>query len=298
MSRSASRTEESMSKQASYRAITDALVNELEGGDVPVWLCPWNRAVSGIPANLATGRTYSGLNVLVLWSAISRVGFATNAWMTLKQANELGGRVRRGERGTRIIGYFDRNASSSDRDDDRERERRLVCARTFVVFNREQIDGLDDAQETGTNATTDVDRWLASRGASIVHRGTRAFYAPDADRITMPSRARFADHAAYRATLIHELIHWTGHRDRLARTFGRSRNEPAYAREELVAEIGAAFLCAEFDVRGDLRHAGYLKFWLRELRAQPSMLASVAGAASRAVKFLHAQDAQAAALAS
>ncbi len=270
-----------------YETVTRGLIAELERGDVPPWIQPWNGA-TGMPMSLASGRSYSGINVLSLWSATSAYGFGSRWWLTFRQARELGGHVRRGERGTSVLAFSIRDVDEID--ESGTETRRLAFARNFRVFNAEQCEGITIPDEpsppTEVERDAQIDGFVAATGATVVHRGTRALYRPRADRIEMPQPGRFRDRGSYYATLLHELVHWAGHPDRLARERGTRFGDDAYAREELVAELGAALLCAEFGVPGQLQHAAYLGHWVAQLKADARLLVRSAAAAQRAVDYL------------
>lgn len=272
--------------------LTESLIAQIEAGTAP-WLCPWSRDPMQLPRNARTGREYSGVNVLILWSTAIEREYHDSRWLTFKQALDLGGNVRRGEKGTRVA--FWRFVTREEvRADGTKTEKRIPIARTYTVFNAEQCDGLDleapPALETFAHddvAGADAARALARTVGAVVHeKGERAFYSRATDAITVPALERFRTPADFAATLVHELVHWTGAPSRCDREFGARFGDDAYAFEELVAEMGAAFACAHVGVRGELQHAEYLASWARVLRADRFALLTAARKAVEAVEYL------------
>jgi antirestriction protein ArdC len=218
--------------------------------------------------------------------------------MTFRQALELGAHVRKGESGTLVV-YANsfKVADNNKADDDREEtEHEVHYLKGYTVFNVEQIDGLPtqyttQATPSQPNAEARIARaehLAASSQATIRHGGGRAFYAPQSDLVQLPPFEAFRDAEAYYATLLHELTHWTAHRSRLARELGKRFGDAAYAAEELIAELGAAFLCAELGVTLEPRddHASYLAIWLKVLRSDQRAIFTAASHAQKAAQFL------------
>lgn len=291
---SLSSMEKRMSKRKSaYDEIMRTLIAEIERG-VPPWIQPWRSAPLGMPANVVSGKIYTGINTLALWAATRRSEFDSRWWLTFRQARALGGSVRRGERGTTVMLWMRRSVSDVD-DRGEEIEREKIVARAFTVFNVEQTDGtrtraLDEHRGTEEIVDRDerIEKWITAIGADIQHRGSAACYSRGSDRIVIPRRARFDDSHRYYATLAHELVHWTGHASRLNRDPGARFGDEAYAREELVAEIGASFVCGSFGLPGTVRHAAYLAHWMEQMTATPRLLVQCASAAARAAQYLDA----------
>lgn len=283
-----------------YRSITQRVIAAIEAG-TPPWVCPWDRTGGGLPFNFRTEHHYSGVNVLLLWMAASDRGFGSNAWLTLKQANALGGHVRKGERGSEIIFYNVRTVTVDGEDsvaapdgdaasETRPESRKVPFIRTYRVFNAEQLDGIDFPRVASPSPVAIIDAAFAfveNTGASVRESGTQAFYSRDTDTITVPPIQRFTRPEDFHATLHHELVHWTGHPDRMARTFGKRFGDAAYAVEELVAELGSAFIDADLGIEGQVQgHASYLDHWLTVLKADKYALFRAAGDAARAHRFL------------
>jgi antirestriction protein ArdC len=271
---------------AVYEAVTRSIIAELEQGAAP-WVKPWkggNR--SGVlPANAITGRCYSGINIPILWHAADLHGYPTNAWLTFKQALERDACVRKGEKGTQVV--FTKQLSVK-KDDDADEERQISMLRAFTVFNVAQVEGFDAPDTTAAPAPPAgaADAFAAATGADIRHGGDKAFFIPSMDFIVLPDPESFQSVEHYHATKLHELIHWSGHASRLDRDLNNRFGTRAYAAEELVAELGAAFLCAHLGVQGQLRHAGYIDSWLSLLKTDERAIFTAASKASHAADYL------------
>lgn len=278
-----------------YAEVTARVIAELEQGRLP-WVQPWDSAACGctMPANAATGRQYSGINVLILWGAVIERGYRSQRWLTFRQALSLGGHVRRGEKGT-VVCYADRFTPKTDeeraRDEDRE-ARQIAFLKRFTVFNVDQCDGLPEAvtrvpelpaeRETIPHA----EALIAATGADFRIGGGEAFYSPSADFVQVPPQQAYHDQINWYRTALHELGHWTGHRSRLDRDFSGAFGSAAYGREELVAEMASAFVCASLSIRPTVRHADYVGAWLGVLREDEKAIFRAASAASKAADYL------------
>jgi antirestriction protein ArdC len=278
-------------KRDLYAEVSARIVAELEAGAAP-WIKPWS-ATSGAntPCNAGTNRPYSGCNVILLWMA-QAAGYRTPRYLTFKQAKELGGHVRKGERGTKV--YFVKQLEIQE-DAGHERSTRLIpMMREYTVFNVDQCEGLPDSIKTGKPLrirnpdTRDelADEFLRSTGADIREGHGEAYYVASRDFISAPAFGAFkgADH--FYGTIFHELTHWTAHKSRLDRDLKNRFGSRNYAAEELVAELGAAFLCAEFGFDGDLRHAGYINHWVELLKADKRAFFTACSQASKAADYL------------
>jgi antirestriction protein ArdC len=240
----------------------------------------------------STGEPYQGINVLLLWSEAVARGYASAKWITFRQALALGGHVRRGERGTNVV-YADRVVRPDTDDHGEETTRQIPFLKVYTVFNVEQVEGLP-AETPATPLPPaarieHAERFFAATGAEIRNGGGAAYYAPAPDRVQMPPFECFDDAQAYYATLAHECVHWTKHPSRLDRDFGRTRfGDEGYAREELVAEIGAAFLCADLRLALTPRpdHASYIASWLEVLSHDQRFIFTAAAHAQRACDYL------------
>jgi antirestriction protein ArdC len=286
-----------------YQLVTDRIIAMLEGGVRP-WARPWNASDASQPAVLARplrhdGTPYRGVNVLNLWAAGAVRGFAPVTWMTYKKASELGGQVRKGSR-SEFAFYVGQTTKTEQDKNGEDCEKTISFLRAYCVFNVAEIDGLPQqyygstvpapAPDVPRHARiAHVDAWIAGTGARIAHGGDRAFYMPSGDRIQMPALDAFCDAESYYSTTLHELTHWSGASHRLARVFGSKFGDPAYGAEELIAELGAAFLCADLRISNEPRadHAAYLASWLKALKADNRNIFRAASLAEKAAGYLH-----------
>jgi len=281
-----------------YTRVTTRILADLEQGVRP-WLKPWSaeNASGRIVRPLrASGEPYKGINVLMLWGETLAHGYTCPTWMTYRQAASLGAQVRKGEHGALVV-YADRIRKTETGDSGEETEREIPFLKGYTVFNCEQIDGLPASYFAAPSpALPAVERieaaehFAAKTRADIRHGGNMAFYSPQADRVQLPPFEAFRDPESYYATLLHELTHWTRHPSRLAREFGRKRwGDEGYAAEELVAELGAAFLCADIGVTPEPRddHAAYIANWLTVLKNDKRAIFTAAAYAQRAADYLH-----------
>ena len=278
-------------KRDLYAEVSARIVAELERGAAP-WIKPWSVTPGqNVPQNAVTNRPYSGCNVILLWLARNR-GWLTPRFLTFKQAIEAGGNVRKGEHGTKV--YFVKKLQIKDSDSEEADTRLIPMMREYTVFNVAQCEDLPDAIKAGKPMrvrnpdTRDVlaDEFLRSTGADIREGQGEAYYVPSHDFISMPAFEAFkgADHFYNGA--FHELAHWTAHKSRLDRDLKHRFGERAYAAEELVAELGAAFLCAEFSFDGDVRNAGYIATWIELLSADKRAFFTACNRASKAAEYL------------
>jgi len=282
-----------------YQKITDQIVRELERGVRP-WMKPWNaeHAAGRITRPLrGNGIPYQGINVLMLWSAAMAKGYAAPIWMTFKQSSDLGAHVRKGEEGSLVV-YADKIVrTETDAATGEKAERAIPFMKGYTVFNVEQIDSLPEhyyakpAPRTETVQRIEhAEAFFAATGATVRHGGTMAFYSITHDHVQMPPIEAFRDAESYYATLAHETTHWTRHPSRLDRDFGRKRfGDSGYAMEELVAELGSAFLSADLDLTPEVRddHAAYIASWIKVLKDDKRAIFSAASHAQRAADFLH-----------
>jgi len=282
-----------------YQRITDQIVRELEKGVRP-WLQPWNveHAAGRITRPLrGNGVPYKGINVLMLWSAAMEKGYAAPVWMTFKQASELKASVRKGEHGSLVV-YADKIIrTETDAKTGEDSERAIPFLKGYTVFNVEQIDGLPDhyyaKPAPRVDTITRIERaegFLTNTGATVRHGGNKAYYNISQDFVQLPPFESFHDAESYYATRAHEMTHWTRHPSRLDRDFGRKRfGDEGYAMEELVAELGSAFLSADLDLTPEVRedHASYIASWVKVLKDDKRAIFTAASHAQRAADFLH-----------
>ena len=281
-----------------YSRVTARILADLEKGVRP-WVRPWNaeHAAGRITRPLrANGTPYKGINVFLLWAEAMEKGYSAPFWMTFKQAAEIGAHVRKGEHGAMVV-YADKFTRTETDTKGEECEREIPFMKAYTVFNVEQIDDLPahytappPPRPEPPQRIAAAEAFFAGTGADIRHGGSRAFYSTTYDFIQMPPFEAFRDAESHAATLAHELTHWTRHPSRLDRDFGRKRQgDEGYAREELVAEMGAAFLCADLGITPEVRadHAAYLASWLEVLNNDKRFIFTAASAAQRAADYLH-----------
>lgn len=280
-----------------HQQVTNTIIKQLEEGTVP-WHQPWigkSPALLKLPKNVVSGNQYQGVNILLLWSAAINNNYTAPEWASFKQWNEKKEAIRKGEKGTMIVYYdtFEKEVNGE--------LKKIPYIKSSVVFNRAQlVSYTPEPVETYIidkplfEIIEPVEAFIANTKTIIEHHGDRACYVPSADKICMPHPEQFITTATctategYYSTLIHELTHWTGNEKRLNRAGGKKFGDQHYAQEELVAELGAAFLCAEFGMttaeKGD--HAAYIDHWLKVLRENNRCIVSAASEASRAVAFM------------
>ncbi|MDR3440600.1 zincin-like metallopeptidase domain-containing protein [Telmatospirillum sp.] len=286
-----------------YQTITDHIIAAIEAG-AGDWCMPWHVQGNGaavMPVNAASKKAYRGVNVLNLWIAAQAAGYPAGIWATYKQWAELGAQVRKGEKATLVVFWkvFENGEEEDDAGEDENtdtgRQGRRFMARGYHVFNCAQVDGFDAPalpQSTEPERIATAEAFFAAAGADIRHGGNRAFYAPGPDFIQLPPFAAFRDAVAYYATLAHEATHWTGHPTRCARDFKGRFGSEAYAAEELVAELGAAFLCADLGLASEPRpdHAAYVANWLKVLKGDKRAIFTAASKAQQAADWMHARQ--------
>lgn len=287
-----------------YQRVTDTIIRDLEQG-ARSWTKPWttmSKDSDSIRPLRHDGTPYRGINVLILWSEAVERGYISSTWMTYRQAQVLGGQVRKGEHGATVVYAKTIERAEDDAPTGDETVTRIPMLRAYTVFNTDQIDGLPTPTPAQLSPITEslstrierADAFIAATGAAIVHRGNRACYIPSADRIEMPPYGQFIDTPTagaaegYYATVLHELVHWTSPPHRCDRDLGKRFGDHAYAREELVAEIGAAFLCADLSITLEPRpdHAAYLANWLTVLKSDKRAIFTAAASAQSAADWL------------
>lgn len=283
-----------------YTKVTETIIEALEKGVRP-WHKPWNaeHAAGKITRPLrGNGQAYNGINVLMLWSMAMDKGYSAPIWMTFRQAKELGASVRKGEKGSPVVYANKLTIKDTDTNTGEDIEKKIPFMKGYTVFNVEQIDDLPahfyaSAEQPKIDETQRhkiAEEFAAATKAEINHGGNRAFYTVDSDRVQMPHFEFFEDSESYYGTLIHELTHWTRHPSRLDRSLGRKKwGDEGYAMEELVAELGSAFLCADLGITPQVRedHASYIGNWLEVLKNDKKAIFAAAAHAQRAADFLH-----------
>ena len=289
------------SKSDVYQRVTNAIISAIERG-AGQWQFPWSRG-HAMPVNAVTGHKYRGVNVVSLWAASSECGWP-GQWASYKQWQSAGAQVRKGERGSTVVFY--KTIAKEKRDgagevvtgDDGEAEiDRIYLARASAVFNAAQVDGYQPAPvpERPLFARINAaEAFVGNTGAIIRNGGGRAFYCPSTDHIQMPEREAFTGTdtstpaEGYYGTLLHELTHWSGHASRCDRDLRNRFGSEAYAAEELVAELGSAFLCAEIGITPHPRldHAQYIAGWLRALKNDKRAIFTASSKGAQAADYL------------
>lgn len=274
----------STTKPSLHDTITNQIVSDLEQG-ILVWEKPYNGGLMKLPKNPSTGKHYQGINTLILWATAQRKQYQSNQWLTFKQALDLGMSVRKGEKATPVVFYktltFDR---------DTEDERNIPMLRQYSVFNLEQIEGAEKLIESNDYQKTEIEKLASAEKlmslAKVSHHLSHSpCFVPSQDIIKLPLVEQFKSQIDYYATALHELTHWTGHKDRLHR-FKLRESKQDYAFEELIAELGASFLCAELGLPYTTQHAAYVQSWLKALRDDKTLIFKAAAQAQKAVNMV------------
>lgn len=280
--------------------VTNRIIEALENGRAP-WVRPWGQLRGSanrgnpMPHNAVGGNEYSGINLLLLGVAQDAKGYSSAGWLTFAQALKLGGNVRKGERGTRIIKVGKVVKTTEDSKTGEEKTRSMSFLKEFTVFNLEQCEKLPESitapaftprPEALDLMRAGVAGIVRNNQVNLQHEGQRACYIPALDVIKMPDPACFKSLSHYEGTLLHELTHWTGHPSRLKRDFHGQFGSENYAKEELIAELGAAFLCAALGVDGELQHADYIGSWLKVLKNDRKAIFQASSAARKASEYL------------
>ncbi|QPF83981.1 DUF1738 domain-containing protein [Bradyrhizobium genosp. L] len=280
-----------------YAEITDKIIAELEAGRVP-WVQPWGTATIksplAMPRNASTQRRYAGINVLILWGAVIERGFSGQSWLTFRQALGLGGHVRKGERGTTVV-YADRFIPEDERRraaEMGEEPGAIPFLKRFTVFNTDQCDGLPEDVAASIVPPPQgliepqAETLIAATGADFRIGGVHAYYNTTGDFVQVPPPAAYFEPINWHRTAFHELAHWSGAASRLGRDLSGSKGSKSYAREELVAEMAGAFVCASLGIVPTVRHADYIGSWLEVLREDNRAVVRAASAASKSADFL------------
>lgn len=288
MSETASRTDV-------YQRVTDKIIEFFEGG---ASLCErlWISGTPGRPLRV-TNDPYRGINTVLLWVASIERGYDLRHWLTFKSAKGMGANVRKGEKGELVV-YSDQMVKRIENKETGETEDRAFWFwKPYWVFNASQIDGLPAAfYEKPVTKLMDkperlveVDTFIRNTGAKFIEGGSAAFYRPSTDEIHMPEMEKFRERESFGSVSLHELTHWTGAKHRIDRPLSGDKRNPDYAREELVAELGSAFLCASLEITPTVRedHAGYLQSWLGVLKADKRAVFAAAAHAQKAADYLH-----------
>ncbi len=282
--------------QEMHDKVTAQIVAQLEAGTAP-WVKPWKTSNryggSAMPHNAGTKRPYNGINVLILWMEQAEKNYPTAGWLTANQAKALGGIPARGEKHTKVV-FYKPIFIKEKQEDGTIVEKKILMMKGFQVFNIAQCVNLPEkfvpvAEDITDEVETDDQNfagWLKATGAKIGHGGDQAYYRPSTDSIQLPKASKFDTPSHYKATAFHELGHWTAAKGRCDRDLKGRFGDASYAAEELIAELCAAFMCAEMAVDGQLRHADYIGHWIKMLKDDPSAIFTAASQAGRAADFL------------
>lgn len=278
-------------KRDLYADITARILRELEKGTAP-WLRPWTGDTDPFPINAGSHRPYRGINVLLLGLEAMQHGYSSQRWLTYRQTEALGAHVRKGEKATTVVFYTLREYPPDSNSEAGSVElKRVPLLRAFSVFNVDQIEGLGTeylvpSPDNDWPPDELADHLLLSSQADIRHGGVQAYYHKGQDYIQLPERPAFFDAAGYYTTALHELTHWTAHIDRCNRQLNHRFGDEAYAMEELIAEMGSAFLCAHCRLQGQLQHTEYLASWLKVLNHDKRAILMAASRAQQAADYV------------
>lgn len=277
-------------KRDPYQTVTDKIIEALERGVAP-WVRPWTN-VAGMDRNGESQRPYNGINVLLtMWTSLM-MGYESTEWFTFNQVRKLGGHVKKGSHGTMLVFWKPMEIRETDEKTGEMVKKKILIMREFIVFNRDQCNELPPPKEvpgmTEHTRNAAIEEWKLKTGAKIneSRRTTRACYSPFSDLIEMPPLRSFRTLEEYYSTLFHEHVHWTGADHRLKRDLMNTFGGEAYAFEELIAELGSAFLCSQFGVDGNLQHPEYIGHWIKKLKDDKRFIFSAASKAREAVEFL------------
>ena len=281
-------------KRDVYRKVTDAIINSIEQG-VGTWRMPWhtNGGYAFSPVNVVSHKPYRGINTVCLWATAQAKGYERGEWATYQQWLDKGAQVRKGEKATTVVFWKFANETGSEDGEEHTSSKFCFC-RGYSVFNAAQVDGYtpkDDADVPMPERIAQAETFFRSIGADLRHGGNQAFYAPGSDHIQMPPFGAFRDNVSYYATLAHEHTHWTAKSGRCDRQLGKRFGDSAYAAEELIAELGAAFTCAHLGLSTEPRedHAQYIQSWLRVLKADSRAIFTAASKAQQATDWMIAR---------
>jgi antirestriction protein ArdC len=281
-------------QQDVYARVTDQIVTAIENG-VGTWRMPWHTSgrFAFSPINIASHKPYRGINTVCLWAAAQAKGYESGEWATYQQWQDRGAQVRKGEKATTVVFWkFANNAAESEDGDEAPKSgSRLLFTRGYSVFNAAQVDGYTpkpDSDPPMPERIAHAEAFFQAIRAEVRHGGNQAFYAPVSDHIQMPPFQAFREGVAYYSTLAHEHTHWTAPAARCDRQLGKRFGDNAYAAEELIAELGAAFTCAHLGLSTEPRedHAQYLASWLKVLKADSRAIFTAASKAQQACDWL------------
>lgn len=287
--------ESRMERNDLYQTVTNTIVAELEKGVAP-WVRPWKTLdgrFGGLPYNGSSNRAYRGVNVWLLAITALKRGYCDPRWFTYRQALACGAQVRAGEKATLVIFWTQHRFEKEDPETRKRTERTVPCLKRFFVFNAAQCEGISSlapVEESAEVRHKRAEALVERNHVDVRFGGDMACYVPSLDVVRMPVIQAFDDEESYWSTMLHELTHWTGARKRLDRNLANRFGDDAYAAEELVAEMGSAFLCAALGIEGKLRHPEYLGHWLKVLRGDKRAIFKASTLAQCASDFLLERD--------
>lgn len=291
-----------------YQEVTNEIITALEQGTVP-WLKPWSSPDRGLalPSNAVSGRLYSGINILLLWISADKKGYQQSKWITSAAIHKLGGRINKGEKATIVVNYTPREREKLDDDgqvildeDGNPKMEHFAVIKRYPLFNIEQCSGLPESfyekveqqpKQNPYELFAEIRQMIKGMDIDVQIKPTnRACYMPTTDQILMPEMKQFESNSKFYSTLLHEMTHATGHIKRLARegiTSGKAKfGNQLYAMEELIAEIGCAFLCAHIGFDDVPQHAAYIDSWLNVLKADKKAIFKATGFARTACDYM------------
>ena len=282
-----------MSNQV-YQSVTDSIISELERGAIP-WVKPW-RADSTADRNVINNKPYQGINRLILGMASMIKNYDAPIWGSFQQFQQLGYNIKKGEKGTQIV-FYKPVSTQKELPDGTIENNGYSVLKAYWIFNIAQTDApitkIAPENIKPFNTISECENTISKSGAIIQHGGDGAFFVPSLDKINLPNKTAFNSESDYYATAFHELVHWSGAKHRLDRDLSGKYGNPSYAFEELIAEIGAAYLCADHRLQGELRHAGYIQSWLKALRDDNKAIFKAAAYAQKAADYITALDVKA-----
>ena len=277
-----------MSKKDIYQEITNQIISDLKNGN-PVWEKPWEKGFMGFPVNVSSNSFYSGINTVILWHRQSKLGADSSQWLTFRQAQNLGGHIKKGEKAICIIFY----KKITVEDKDTEEEKTIPIIKAYPVFNLSQCEGLDHLKKLPVEkdqAFKDKEQAeeliKASKAQIIMAAFDTAGYEQKEDKILIPKKSQFKTEKGFYSTMFHELSHWTGHPSRLNRKINNKFGSKDYAFEELVAEISASFLCCHLGFHYSTQHSAYVKDWIKVLKEDKKAIFKASSLAQKATEFI------------
>ena len=277
-----------MAKKDIYQEITNQIISDLEQG-TPVWEKPWEKGFTGFPINVFSKSFYSGINTVILWHRQSQLGADSSQWLTFRQAQNLGGHIKKGAKAICVIFY----KKITVEDKETEEEKTIPILKAYPVFNLSQCEGLEHLKKIPVTEDQifqdekQAEELIKTSKAEIVMAAfDEAGYQPKEDRILMPKKSQFKTGEGFYSTMFHELSHWTGHKSRLNRKTENRFGSKDYAFEELVAEISASFLCCHLGFRYSTRHSAYVDSWIKVLKEDKTAIFRASSLAQKATEFI------------